>query len=178
MMTRWMVAAAVLAAAVPAKAAGDAQFMTELAGARAAFRAAQAGSGSTVLSDRTSDVSVALGPTTVKCSAQGYSMPNLKVLVPALAGITLLDHRNAGEGAPCIAAGRCVSGDEPLALLARPGQAVETIHVRVTLKKETRLEGEVCHVTLVENVVTAIRGVPFFHERRQDVADRVPADCR
>jgi hypothetical protein len=31
---------------------------------------------------------------------------------------------------------------------------------------------------LVETVTTQIRGLAFFHERYQEVADRAAADCR
>ena len=100
----------------------------------------------------------------------------LKVLVPGLADLTVLNHRNTREGAPCVAAGRC---DQigPDAIL-KYGDGVEKIPVRVVLKKILAVEGDVCHVTLVETVTTKIRGVPFFHERLQEVADRAAADCR
>ncbi|MGZ6488127.1 MAG: hypothetical protein ACXWQQ_16420, partial [Pseudobdellovibrio sp.] len=48
----------------------------------------------------------------VKLSRAGYSMPLVKILVPELAGITLLDHRNVGEGAPCMASYDAKTPDE------------------------------------------------------------------
>jgi hypothetical protein len=101
----------------------------------------------------------------------------LKVLVPGLADLTILNHRNSREGAPCIAAGRCTQGMGPGTILAG-GEGSVTVPVRVQLKKIAQVDGEVCHVTLVETVTTKIRGVPFFHERTQEVADRAAADCR
>lgn len=130
-----------------------------------------------VVSDRTTDVDVDLNAQTVKCSAADYSGPMLKVLVPGLADLTILNHRNTKEGAPCIAAGRCSPQLGPETLL-RQGEGSESIPVRVVLKKVLSLQGDVCHVTLVETVTTQIRGVPFFHERFQKVADRAAADCR
>ena len=49
--------------------------------------------------------------------------------------------------------------------------------MRVVVNKVVRLDGDTCHVSLVETVTATIRGVPFFHERIQDVADREAADC-
>jgi hypothetical protein len=175
-MKTWMAALMCLAAA-PA-AAGEKSFAAELAGVAAQVRLAQASQRSATLSDKTTEVDVPLNEETVKCSARDYSAPFLKVLIPALADITALNHRNAGEGAPCIAAGQCRSFTEPQALLSRGGERVERVAVRVTLKKETALDGEVCRVTLVETVNAVIRGTPFFHERRHELAERVPSDCR
>ena len=129
-----------------------------------------------VIRDQTTTVSAALNAATVKCSAADYSGPMLKVLVPALADLTVLNHRNTREGAPCVAAGRC--GQINPQDVLKSGEGVDQIRVRVVLKKETAVEGDVCHVALVETVSTVIRGVPFFHERRQDVADRAAADCQ
>jgi hypothetical protein len=129
-----------------------------------------------VIRDETTDVAVDLNATTVKCSAADYSEPMLKILVPALADLTVLNHRNAREGAPCIAAGRCADIG-PEAVL-KSGDGTETIPVRVVLKKVSQIDGDVCHVALVETVTTEVRGIPFFHERRQGVADRAAADCR
>ena len=129
------------------------------------------------MSDKTTDVNVDLNAKTVKCSAADYSGPMLKVLIPGLADVTVLNHRNTREGAPCIAAGRCTPQLGPKTILAK-GEGSENIPVRVRLRKLVSPEGAVCHVTLVEPVTTAIRGVPFFHERTQEVADRPAADCR
>lgn len=170
------------ALAVPAGAAG---LEASSAGAEAAFNSSAAAAPKAavaaeldgkVVSDRTTDVEVDLNAKTVKCSAADYSGPMLKVLVPGLADLTLLNHRNTREGAPCIAAGRC-GAVGPQDIL-KSGDGVESIPVRVVLKKVLSLDGEVCHVTLVETVTTKIRGIAFFHERMQEVADRAAADCR
>lgn len=187
-MKKLLILTAALAAASPAPAQSDADFARQLGAIRpAAFAAAQAAepaqagaapvAGGRVVSDRTTDVSVDLDEATVKCSAADYSGPMLKVLVPGLADLTLLNHRNTREGAPCIAAGRCSETLGPSAILA-DGNGSVTVPVRVVLSKETRVDGDKCHVTLVETVTTEIRGVPFFHQRRQPMPDRAAADCR
>ncbi|MBI3550896.1 MAG: hypothetical protein HY077_00135 [Elusimicrobia bacterium] len=131
-----------------------------------------------VVRDQTSVVPVDLNTKTVKCSAADYQAPMLKILVPALAELTVLNHRNTREGAPCVAAGRCMPGGAGPDDILKAGEGREKIAVRVVLKKTAELDGEVCRVTLVETVSTKVRGVPFFHERRQEVAERSPADCR
>ena len=130
-----------------------------------------------VVRDETTDVDVELNAATVKCSVSGYSAAMLKILVPALADLTVLDHRNISEGAPCIAAGRCDGNLGPQNIL-QSGDGTDVIPVRVVLKKTAQLEGAVCRVFLVETVTTQVRGVPFFHERRQEVASRKAEDCR
>jgi hypothetical protein len=129
-----------------------------------------------LLRDQTTVARVELNAATVKCSAADYSGPMLKVLIPGLADLTVLNHRNTREGAPCVAAGRC--GEIGPKDILKSGEGAERVPVQVTLKKVTELDGEVCRVSLVETVKTVIRGVNFFHERRQDVADRAAADCR
>jgi hypothetical protein len=178
-------AAIVLAAAVTARAESDASFARDLrlvetavrgapASARGAFAAPKADP--SIVRDQTTTVKVELNKATVKCSAADYSSPMLKVLIPGLAELTVLNHRNTREGAPCVAAGPCFELG-PDAIL-KGGAGSENVPVRVTLKKEVFKDGDVCRVTLVENVLTEIRGVKFFHERRQDVAERSPEDCR
>ncbi|HXT00741.1 MAG TPA: hypothetical protein VN915_08715 [Elusimicrobiota bacterium] len=177
LITAAMAAAlSVPAAASEAASADGARAFAEAAAASFPAPAARPEAEGAVIGDKTTDVDVELNAKTVKCSAADYSGPMLKVLVPGLADLTILNHRNTKEGAPCIAAGRCRDLG-PQAIL-KDGEGTLRIPVRVVLKKLLSTEGDVCHVTLVETVTTKIRGVPFFHERYQAVADRPAADCR
>ena len=175
-------AAMAAALAVPAAAASEAASADGAEAFAAASAASVAGPAQqpelegTIVSDKTTDVKVDLNSKTVKCSAADYSGPMLKVLVPGLADLTVLNHRNTREGAPCVAAGRC-GAVGPQDVL-KSGEGTETVPVRVVLKKLVSVEGDVCHVTLSETVHTTIRGIAFFHERFQEVADRAAADCR
>ncbi|HEX4047202.1 MAG TPA: hypothetical protein VH309_05185 [Elusimicrobiota bacterium] len=168
-------AAMAAALAVPA-AAGEAAWAGAAAGG-VPGPAFQVQGDHSVIRDETTVVKVDLNPQTVKCSAADYSGPMLKVLVPALADLTVLNHRNTREGAPCLAAGRCGEGVGPETIL-KSGDGSDEVPVRVVLKKLADVEGDVCHVSLVETVTANIRGAAFFHERRQAVADRTAADCR
>lgn len=69
-----------------------------------------------VLVSDTKVTDVTLNTTSVRCSAIGYRMPELKINIKALDGWTLFDHSNvrAGDfaGQPCMTAGTCkFSGD-------------------------------------------------------------------
>jgi hypothetical protein len=151
-------------------------FVTPLAALQASVKASNDKAALNIVSDRTTTVDADLNSKTVKCSAADYSGPMLKVLVPGLADLTVLNHRNTREGAPCVAAGRC-GAIGPQDIL-KTGEGVERIKIRVVLRKETAIEGEVCHVSLIETVATTIRGVEFHHERVQEVAERAAADCK
>ena len=59
--------------------------------------------GVVLLSEKTVPLTVDISTTKVKLSKADYSFPVVKVLIPDLAGETILDHRNTGEGAPCMA---------------------------------------------------------------------------
>lgn len=175
-MKAWVLVVSVLAA-VPGRAEeAGAVFAAPLAALQTAVKASNAKAGLAIVSDRTSTVSAALNAATVKCSRADYSEPMLKVLIPALADLTVLNHRNTREGAPCVSAGAC-GAMGPRDIL-RTGEGVDQIKVRVVLRKETAIEGEACRVSLIETVATTIRGVAFSHERVQEVAQRTAADCR
>lgn len=172
-----MILAAMALATVPAKAQdAGAVFAAPLAVLQTAVRASKAKSALAIVSDRTTTVSVPLNTTTVKCSRADYAEPMVKVLIPALAELTVLNHRNTREGAPCVSAGSCLEMS-PNDIL-RGGAGVDQVKIRVVLRKETAIEGEICRVTLIERVTTTIRGVDFTHERAQEVAERTAADCR
>jgi hypothetical protein len=55
------------------------------------------------LSEKTVTLDVAINKWNLKFSRAGYSEPVVKVLIPELADVTLLDHRNFRENAPCLA---------------------------------------------------------------------------
>lgn len=176
------VAALVLATAASRAETPDAAFAGIVNGVAAETKAAATAlplaDDGAVVADRTTTVPVDLNAATVKCSVQGYSMPMLKILVPDLAQITVLNHRNVSEGAPCIAAGRCQNGKLGPQDILKSGEGVVRVPVRVVLTKNARLDGEVCRVSLTEKVYATIRGVAFYHERFQEVAERSAADCR
>ncbi len=151
---------------------------TGLPGAPATPAATGQALGETVLQDATTPMTIVLDESTVRCSAADYSATFLKVLIPQIAEVTLLDHTNAGAPAPCIAAGPCTETMSP-ASIVDPQRATEAIELRVLRTEVTAVDHDqrTCHVSLREELFTTIRGVAFYHLRNG--LDREPAyaDC-
>lgn len=80
----------------------------------------QAMAGERVLISDSKVADVTLNKTSVRCSALGYGMAELKINIPALDGWTLFDHSNINlgdfGGEPCMTAGSCKRGT-----VKRPG---------------------------------------------------------
>jgi hypothetical protein len=129
-----------------------------------------------ILSQRTVNLQVDISTARVKLSRAGYSVPLVKVLVPGLADVTLLNHRNEGEGAPCLAT---YETHDPAAVI-QDHPAVEQVPFTVTLTKRlvaNQFEQK-CRVGLIETVNGKIRGFEFVHSRFQAIGERKPEDCR
>ncbi|MCA9664567.1 MAG: hypothetical protein KC503_03235 [Myxococcales bacterium] len=128
-------------------------------------------------------VSIKLDRSTVLCSAADYGATFLKVLIPQLAALTLLDHQNTGAGAPCVAAGMCALLPDGPGL--SPEQVLDdkkltedvTIAVRASRANRIDHDAKTCATTLVEQVKVNIRGLDFFHERRAPLGERPYSDC-
>ena len=140
----------------------------------AGFTAAHAQTHATrerVLQDYTQTIDVTLTPENVRCSAVGYSVPELKLSVPELKYITVFDHSNIGESQPCITAGRCAPDNQPSDLLGAGLPIYERVPVRVVLVENMRLDFAkgTCSRTLEERVSATIRGKAFTHLRAADM---------
>ena len=128
----------------------------------------------------THSVEIELNEDTVLCSAADYGMPFLKVLIPALAGITLLDHQNTGAGAPCVAAGACgFPGEATPDDIIDPAQPTVQVEIEVEAVRASTIDHleKTCSVGLIERVRTTIRDVSFFHERYAPLGERPYSDC-
>lgn len=132
----------------------------------------------TVVHDTTTAVEIKLDASTVLCSAADYGALYLKVGLPELAKLTLLDHQNIGANAPCVAAGICSPGNRPEDIID-PAHPTETVQINV---KAVRLDeadeaAQTCNTTLIERVHVTIRGVEFTHERSAPLGSRRFEDC-
>jgi hypothetical protein len=129
-----------------------------------------------VMQKKTVILPVEVSAGSVHLSRADYSTPLVKILVPALADITLLDHRNFSEGAPCMATNDTKRVDD--VIQGRP--ATENVPFNVTLTKIAYVDKEnnICRVTLEESLDARIRGFTFTHVRYSDLPDRVVEDCR
>lgn len=130
--------------------------------------------------ETTTSVDLELTPETVICSHADYSASFLKVLIPELASITLLDHQNADAGAPCVAAGECAPfGDHAPSDILDEADTSETVDITVRAMRVDDIdhEAQTCSTTLRERVDLVIRGVPFAHERHASLGSRPYGDC-
>ncbi len=132
----------------------------------------------TVVHDTTTAVEIKLDASTVLCSSADYGALYLKVGMPELAKLTLLDHQNIGANAPCVAAGICTQGNRPEDIID-PAHPTETVQINV---KAVRLDeadeaAQTCNTTLIERVHVTIRGVEFTHERTAPLGSRRFEDC-
>jgi MYXO-CTERM domain-containing protein len=132
----------------------------------------------TVVHQTTTPVQLKLDASTVLCSSADYGATFLKVLIPDLAGHTLLDHQNTGAGAPCVAAGPCQPGHMPSDIID-PKSATEAVVVSVKAVRvdESDAEAQTCTTSLKEQVNVTIRGVAFKHERFSALGERPFSDC-
>lgn len=132
----------------------------------------------TVVHDTTTTVDLKLDASTVLCSSADYGALFLKVLIPELAPITLLDHQNTGAGAPCVAAGPCQPGNMPEDILdAQDPSAQAAINVKAVRIDQADSTAQTCTTTLREDVAVTIRGVPFTHTRYASLGERPFSDC-
>lgn len=129
-----------------------------------------------VISTRTVDLPVDISQAKVVKTNAGYGSTFLvKILVPALAEESLMNHRNEGESAPCLATYETDNLNDVIG--GKPG--VETVPFEIQLVKETSLRDDgTCSVFLTENISTKIRGFTFLHSRSSALPDRVAEDCK
>ncbi len=127
---------------------------------------------------QTFTIEVAVTNDSVRCSAIGYGLPELKIDVPALDWAAKFQHRNLGEGQPCMTAGRCTSFRGPeLVLQDRPG--VEAVDLTVIHSEEGVIDRErdTCHRRLVEEVEMTLRGTRFTHTRTAPLIHVSAEEC-
>lgn len=127
----------------------------------------------TIISKKTVTLPVDLSTTKLKFTDLGYSVPLVKVIIPQMAEVTLLNHRNVGEDGPCLFTYDTFQVDD--VLQDRP-EVIDT-EFNITLKKSFFISDDVCKVTLTEEIEADIRGFLFQHSLSTAMPDRVAADC-
>ena len=141
----------------------------------------------TLQHSKTIEMTVALNEDSVLCSKADYGALFLKILIPDLAKHTLLNHRNLGAAAPCVAAGLCTDDNNPSKIID-VNNPTEKIVVKIDVYRAEYAEStggfmpgepikQICAVTLIERVETTIRGRKFTHERLNDLDRRYLSDC-
>lgn len=135
--------------------------------------------GDVVVSKRVVILPVDLSTAGIRLSKAGYSIPTVKVLIPELADVTLMNHRNEGETAPCLATLQTFIRED----VVQGNPTVELLPFTIELEKVLHLvtdaNGEKsCNVNLVETVQGMIRGFDFSHVRTSALPSRHPDDCK
>jgi hypothetical protein len=117
------------------------------------------------LRDQTTTVALVLDSKTVFCTDKGYGNIQLKVTVPDLDWLAHFDHRVAGEGLPCMTAGRCTEALGPKDILN--GDRIGITRIRSVLNERIFLDADAktCLSNLEETVTGTIRGIVFNHVR-------------
>lgn len=111
----------------------------------------------------------------VKTNAGYGSTYLVKILVPELAGPTLMNHRNDGESAPCLAT---YETDNISDVIAGKPEVVNA-EMEITLEKTAYVDKkDHCRVILTETINTNIHGYDFTHARSSDLPPRNEADCK
>jgi len=118
------------------------------------------------ISRHTVTIPVKMSQDTIRCSAVGYGMPELKIDVPALDYAASFQHRNFGEGQPCMTAGRCDEVGGPEVILSGGEEEITTeltvIHQEVAWLDEVR---NTCFRQIEEHLEMNVRGHIFTHKR-------------
>lgn len=137
---------------------------------------------------KTVTMDVTLNEETVLCSKADYGSYFLKILIPDLAKHTLLNHKNLGANAPCVAAGPCFGANLPGKIIDA-NKSNELIDVKIDLFRGESLRQtgndfmpdiprkQVCGVFMIERIETNIRGHIFTHARSIDLGNRDLKDC-
>lgn len=129
-----------------------------------------------LISEKTVAINVRIDSKNVKLSKADYALPTVKVLIPELAEHTLMDHRNTGEGAPCMATDG--TRDPNKVIQNKHGIDRAEIKIKLTQHLFADVENNICYVSLSEELETDIRGFKFVHVRDTALPNREIEDCK
>lgn len=130
----------------------------------------------TKIHQKTVRLPVTISENTVITSSAGYSETMVKIIVPALADVTLLNHRNPNAGGPCLSTLDAQIPED--VIQGTPSK--EQIPFTITISKSTSLNQEKtkCQVTMSETAEATIRGKKFLHTVYHGMQERSVEDCR
>lgn len=138
---------------------------------------AQASENEVIIAKKTVKLAVDLSTAGIRSSNLGYGDTFfVKILVPGLAAETLLNHRNEGEAAPCLATYETFKVEDVV-----KGNPATEIHDFEIVQKKVLYPNEAdktCAVWLVEDVSTNVRGFNFVHQRQTELPSRHIDDCQ
>lgn len=134
-------------------------------------------SNETIISKKTVQLEVDLSTTGIRSSNLGYGDTFfVKILVPGLAAETILNHRNEGESAPCLATYETFKVED----VVKDNPTKEIHDFEIVQKKlfYPNTSDNSCAVYLIEQVNTKVRGFNFTHDRSIELPKRHIDDCK
>ena len=139
--------------------------------------AVTANSNEVIISKKTVQLEVDLSTTGIRSSNLGYGDTFfVKILVPGLAKETMLNHRNEGESAPCLATYETFAVEDVV-----KGNPTKEIHDFEIVQKKLlypNTTDNTCDVYLIETVEATVRGYKFIHDRSMALPKRHIDDCQ
>lgn len=130
-----------------------------------------------IIAKKTVKLAVDLSTTGIRSSNLGYGDTYfVKILVPGLAAETLLNHRNEGESAPCLATYQTFKVED----VVQNNPTTEIHEFEIVQRKVLYPdpENKSCIVILREDVATKVRGFDFIHTRTEEMPRRHIDDCQ
>ena len=130
-----------------------------------------------IIAKKTVKLPVDLSSTGIRSSNLGYGDTYfVKILVPGLAAETVLNHRNEGESAPCLATYQTFKVED--VVQNNPTTEIhefEIVQKKILYPNET---SKTCRVYLTEDVTTKVRGFEFVHHLSSELPSRHIDDCK
>lgn len=139
--------------------------------------ATTASSNEVIIAKKTIQLEVDLSTTGIRSSNLGYGDTFfVKILVPGLAKETILNHRNEGETAPCLATYDTYKVED--VVKGNPSKEIHDFEIVQKKQLYPNTTDNTCDVYLIETVATTVRGFKFVHERSSELPKRHIDDCQ
>lgn len=139
--------------------------------------ATTASSNEVIIAKKTVQLEVDLSTTGIRSSNLGYGDTFfVKILVPGLAKETILNHRNEGETAPCLATYDTFAVED--VVKGNPSKEIHDFEIVQKKQLYPNTTDNTCDVYLIETVATTVRGFKFVHERSSELPKRHIDDCQ
>ncbi len=128
-----------------------------------------------IISERIVTLPVDISTAKLKFTNLGYGRTYfVKIIVPALAGETIMNHRNLGEDGPCL----FTYDTDNLEDVIQGNPEVVDTEFKIILKKNLFLDSDnICKVSLTEELSANVRGFQFIHSKTSLLPDRIAEDC-
>lgn len=130
-----------------------------------------------IIAKKTVKLPVDLSSAGIRSSNLGYGDTYfVKILVPGLAAETMLNHRNEGEAAPCLATYQTFKVED--VVQNNPTTEIHDFEIEQKKVLYPNEAEKTCRVYLIEDVKTKVRGFDFVHHLVHELPSRHIDDCK